>query len=105
MTRSWKLLLSCSLFTVPLGPSAWPPVLGGRRSPDFKNFQQKALDGLTQKTWLYLDHTVGAPAPSGESAAEAWQKRLLRSYMHKRLWVLIPLMRFTKRVARLGRAR
>ena len=57
-------------------------------------------DVLFHEIGHHLDHTVGAPAPSGESAAEAWQKRLLRSYMQKRLWVLIPLMRLTKRVTR-----
>jgi hypothetical protein len=62
-------------------------------------------DVLFHEIGHHLDHTVGAPAPSGEAAAEAWQKRLIRSYMQKRLWVLIPLMRFTKRVARVVRAR
>src|SRR5258707_12269070 len=33
---------------MPLWPP--PPVLGGRRSPDSKNFLQIMLDGLTQKT-------------------------------------------------------
>jgi len=37
----------------------------------------------------HLDSTVGAPAPSGEAAAEAWRKRLSRSYFRKHYWYLI----------------
>ena len=37
----------------------------------------------------HLDATVGAPAPSGEAAAEAWRKRLSRSYFRKHYWYLI----------------
>jgi len=59
--RCWKdanpTTRSCTEVSTP----AWLPVrralglapaLGGRRSPDFKNFQQITLDGLTQKTPL-----------------------------------------------------
>jgi hypothetical protein len=49
----------------------------------------------------HLDYTVGAPAPSGEAAAEAWQKRLLNSYLRKRLRLLIPILRLGRRVVRL----
>ena len=40
----------------------------------------------------HFDATVGAPAPSGEAAAEAWRKRLSRSYFRKHYWyVIVPL--------------
>src|SRR5262249_23283985 len=41
----------------------------------------------------HLDFTIGAPAPSGEAAAEAWEERLLLSYTRKHFWFLILPMR------------
>jgi hypothetical protein len=57
----------------------------------------------------HLDATVGAPAPTGEAAAEAWSKRLSKTYFQKRYWYILrplslllapfrPFMR--KRIAR-----
>lgn len=40
----------------------------------------------------HLDCTIGAPAPSGETAAEAWMKKLARSYFRKRYWYLVPVL-------------
>jgi len=40
----------------------------------------------------HLDHTIGAPAPSGESAAEAWKKKLSRTYFRRRYWYLAPFL-------------
>lgn len=48
----------------------------------------------------HLDHTVGAPAPSGEAAAEAWQARLGRSYFRKRYWYLVPFVPLFKELVR-----
>lgn len=54
----------------------------------------------------HLEHTIGAPARSGESAAEAWNKRLLRSYFRRRYWYLVPLLGVAKAiVARMGALR
>lgn len=50
----------------------------------------------------HLDHTIGAPARSGEAAAEAWQNRLAASYFRKQYWYLVPLLRIVK--ALFGRA-
>jgi hypothetical protein len=57
----------------------------------------------------HLDVTVGAPAPTGEAAADAWSKRLSKRYFQKRYWYILkplslllapfgPFMR--KRIAR-----
>jgi hypothetical protein len=35
-----------------------------------------------------LETTVGAPAPTGEAAAEAWSKRLSRTYFQRRYWYI-----------------
>ena len=45
----------------------------------------------------HLDHTLGAPAPSGEAAADAWKTRLLRSYARKQYWYLVPFIRLVLR--------
>jgi len=45
----------------------------------------------------HLDYTIGAPARSGEAAAEAWQKRLTHSYAKQHYWYLIPVARFVVR--------
>jgi hypothetical protein len=37
----------------------------------------------------HLDATVGAPAPTGEAAADAWSKRLSRRYFQKRYWYIM----------------
>ena len=37
----------------------------------------------------HLDATVGAPAPTGEAAAEAWNKRLSKIYFQKRYWYIL----------------
>lgn len=51
----------------------------------------------------HLDNTIGAPAPGGESAAEAWATRLVRSYFRKRYWYLTPFLGVAKAVvARVG---
>jgi hypothetical protein len=51
----------------------------------------------------HLEHTIGAPAPNGEAAAEAWQKRLLRSYFFKSYWYFVPFLGIAKAIAaRLG---
>ncbi len=51
----------------------------------------------------HLEHTMGAPAPCGEAAAEAWEARLLRSYFRKSYWYLVPFVGVAKKVvARLG---
>lgn len=45
----------------------------------------------------HLDCTIGAPARSGEAAAEAWQKRLSHSYAKQHYWYLAPVARFVVR--------
>jgi hypothetical protein len=51
----------------------------------------------------HLDYIMGAPAPSGESAADAWQKRLLRAYFRKHYWYLVPFLGLARAlVARVG---
>ena len=51
----------------------------------------------------HLEHTIGAPAPGGEAAAEAWKKRLLRSYFRKCYWYLVPFLGVARAiVVRLG---
>lgn len=44
----------------------------------------------------HIERIVGAPAPAGESAAEAWNDRLRRLYFRKRYWYLRPLGRLAK---------
>ena len=47
----------------------------------------------------HLDHTIGAPAPSGEAAAEAWNGRLMVfyfSYFRKHYWYFVPFLGITK---------
>jgi hypothetical protein len=41
----------------------------------------------------HLDATVGAPAPSGEAAAEAWSKRLFRTYFQRQYWYFLRPLR------------
>jgi hypothetical protein len=41
----------------------------------------------------HLDVTVGAPAPTGEAAAEAWSKRLSKRYFQKRYWYILKPLR------------
>jgi hypothetical protein len=56
----------------------------------------------------HLDTTVGAPAPTGEAAAEAWSKRLSRTYFQRRYWyvwrplrlITFPLRRAIRRSIR-----
>jgi len=40
----------------------------------------------------HLDRTIGAPAPSGEEAAEAWMKNLARPYFRRRYWYVRPFL-------------
>jgi hypothetical protein len=50
----------------------------------------------------HLDFTIGAPARSGEAAAEAWKERLSRSYAREHYWYLVVFARFVvKPVVRL----
>jgi hypothetical protein len=46
-------------------------------------------DTLFHELGHHLDATVGSPAPSGEAAAEAWKKRLSKTYFRKRCWYII----------------
>ena len=41
----------------------------------------------------HLDTTIGAPAPSGEAAAEAWNKRLFAHYLLKHYWYAVPVLK------------
>jgi hypothetical protein len=41
----------------------------------------------------HLDATVGAPAPTGEAAADAWSKRLSKRYFQKRYWYILRPLR------------
>jgi hypothetical protein len=51
----------------------------------------------------HLECILGAPARVGEAAAEAWQRRLLRSYFRKSYWYLVPFLGVAKKiVARLA---
>ncbi len=51
----------------------------------------------------HLDQTIGAPAPGGEAAAEAWMAKLLHAYFRKRYWYLVPFLGVAKAaVARWG---
>jgi hypothetical protein len=47
----------------------------------------------------HLDHTIGAPARSGEAAAEAWSARLMVfyfRYFRKHYWYFVPFLGITK---------
>jgi hypothetical protein len=44
----------------------------------------------------HVERIIGAPAPAGESAAEAWNDRLRRVYFRKRYWYLRPFGRLAK---------
>jgi hypothetical protein len=71
-----------------------PPIMS--RIPILQNI---ALgDTLYHEIGHHLDHILGAPAPSGEAAAEAWTGRLLAMYFRKRYWYLIPLLPVAKAV-------
>lgn len=54
-------------------------------------------DTLFHEVGHHLDHTVGAPAPSGEAAADAWQRRLLHTYFRKHYWYLVPFLKLAVR--------
>jgi hypothetical protein len=62
------------------------------RLPVVRNM--RFADTLFHEIGHHLDYTLGAPARSGEAAAEEWKKRLLRSYARKHYWYLVPLMRY-----------
>jgi hypothetical protein len=62
------------------------------RVPLIRNM--RFAETLFHEVGHHLDHTLGAPAPSGEAAAEAWKKRLLLSYGRKQYWYLQPFIRF-----------
>jgi hypothetical protein len=58
-------------------------------------------DTLFHEVGHHLDHTIGAPAPSGEAAAESWNRRLMASYLRKRYsylrhWCFRPLLAIAK---------
>jgi hypothetical protein len=53
-------------------------------------------DTLFHEVGHHLDATIGSPARGGESAAEAWSKRLIHSYFRKHFWYLAPLARPAK---------
>jgi hypothetical protein len=40
----------------------------------------------------HLERTIGASAPQGEKAAEAWKDRLAARFFRKRYWYLVPLV-------------
>ncbi|MCI0419435.1 MAG: hypothetical protein L0387_23195 [Acidobacteria bacterium] len=50
-------------------------------------------DTLFHEIGHHLDATIGAPAPSGEAAAEQWSNRLSARYLRKRYWYLVPLLK------------
>src|SRR5437870_2617334 len=47
---------------------------------------------FTMKWGHHLERTIGAPAPGGQAAAEAWKNRLLCSYLRKSYWYLVPFL-------------
>jgi hypothetical protein len=53
----------------------------------------------------HLDATIGAPARSGEAAAEAWRYRLSQEYFQKQYWWLKPLARILRPVVKRMRRR
>jgi hypothetical protein len=59
------------------------------------SFLQKMAfsDTLYHEVGHHIDHTIGAPAPSGEAAAEAWKDRLVVSYFKKHYRCLMPILR------------
>jgi hypothetical protein len=59
-------------------------------------------DVLFHEVGHHLDHVLGAPAPSGEAAAEAWKKILQRSYLAKRRSLRF-LLRIVRRFRRGGK--
>ena len=61
------------------------------RVPPLRNIV--LADTLFHEIGHHLDNTIGAPARSGEAAAEAWQRRLLRSYFRKQYWYLLPVVK------------
>jgi hypothetical protein len=44
----------------------------------------------------HIERIIGAPAPAGEAAAEAWYDRLRRLYFRKRYWYLRPFGHLAK---------
>ena len=73
----------------------------GTLSPPF-NFLRDLVLGKTlfHEIGHHLEVTVGAPARTGEAAADEWSKRLMRVHLRKRYWWLRPLMRVLKPVVR-----
>ena len=66
--------------------------------------ERLVADVLFHELGHHLDATIGAAAPSGEAAAEDWNRRLARSYFQRRYWwlrpiakVLLPLVRWMRR--------
>jgi hypothetical protein len=60
-------------------------------------------DTLFHEIGHHLDHTIGAPAPGGEAAAEAWSGRLIVFYFRRRYWYLAPLVPVAKALVRVVR--
>ena len=48
----------------------------------------------------HIDKTIGAPAPSGEAAAEAWKERLTVLYLRKHYWYIMPLIRLARPIVK-----
>jgi hypothetical protein len=53
----------------------------------------------------HLDATIGAAAPTGEAAAEDWNRRLGRLYFRRRYWWLRPFAAVVRPVVRWMRRR
>lgn len=62
--------------------------------PILRNFA--FADTLFHEVGHHLDHTIGAPARSGEAAAEAWNVRLMVSYFRKHYWYFAPFVGIAK---------
>jgi hypothetical protein len=48
----------------------------------------------------HLEHTIGAPAPRGEEAAIAWERKLGAHHIRERYWYLVPLLQFALKLRR-----
>jgi hypothetical protein len=93
------------------GEKAWIEIVVDRIVPTCRRYLvmfQWARDvtlsqGLFHEVGHLLDSTVGAPARSGEPAAEAWRKRLSLLHFRRRYWYFrpaVPLLRLFALFAR-----
>jgi hypothetical protein len=96
--QPWIEIVVDNIVAAYFGPGI-PPILS--RFPMLQNLA--FADTLFHEIGHHLDHTVGAPAPGGEAAAEAWSARLIVFYFRRRYWYLVPFVPVAKVLVRVVR--